>query len=201
MSRLLVFALTLFAVVTVGAPARAQVISETAPPPFPDPKKFSRGFYAQGDLGALAFVGRTGRYAGPGGLYGVRLGYDILRWLSVQGHVMGSSGQVNLPGPTNGQAYETLIYSGEVHLQAQIRRIGLFAEGGVGAAQIPTNVLDEAGVTGGHHFSLAVIGGGGIEVHTLNRHFAFGASVDYIWMQKFDNSNALSAQAFIKYTR
>jgi hypothetical protein len=131
----------------------------------------------------------------------VRLGYDILRWLSVQGHVLGSAGSVNLPGPEHGQSYETLVYGGEVHLQAQIRRVGLFAEGGVACAQIPTNVLDEAGITGGHHFSLAAIGGGGIDFHTLNRHFSFGASVDYLWMEKFDKSSALSAQAFIKYTR
>ena len=179
---------------------RAQVISEQGPPKFPDAKKFARGFYAQGELGALVYVGRAGKYAGPGAAFGVRLGYDLLRWLSVQAHLMGASAEATLPGPNEGQAFQTLVYGGEAHLQAQLRRVGLYAEAGAACAQVASNVLDQAGVTNGKHFSLAVVAGGGIDYHTLNRHFSFGIGADYLWLANFNKSHAISAQAFLKYT-
>jgi hypothetical protein len=176
------------------------VISETAPPRFPDPKKFSRGFFAQGELGALAYVGRAAKSAGPGAAFGVRLGYDISRWLSVQAHLLGASAEAKLSGPNEGQSFQTLVYGGEAHLQAQIRRFGLYGEAGAACAQIASNVLDQTGLTGGHHFSLAVIAGGGLDYHTLNRHFSFGVGADYLWLANFAKSSAVSAQAFLKYT-
>ena len=180
--------------------ASAQVIAEQAPPKFPDPKKFARGFYAQGEIGALAYLGNAGKYAGPGPAFGVRLGYDVLRWLSLQAHVMGATAQAILPGPNDGQQFQTLVYGGEAHFQAQIRRFGLFAEAGAACAQIASNVLDTSGVTKDSHFSLAVVAGGGLDYHTLNRHFSFGVSADYLWLANFDKSHAIAAQAFLKYT-
>src|SRR5207248_10206046 len=47
-------------------PARAQVVTEPAPPPWPDPKKFAKGPFASGEIGALVFFGRAGRYASAG---------------------------------------------------------------------------------------------------------------------------------------
>ncbi|MEO6951428.1 MAG: adventurous gliding motility protein CglE [Polyangia bacterium] len=205
MTRVLVAAgLLVFSVAGVtglASVAHAQVISEQAPPVFPDPKHFARGFYAQGELGALVYVGRAGKFAGPGPAFSVRLGYDILRWLSIQAHVLGSSGQVNIPGPTDGQSFQTLVYGGELHGQVQIRRVGLYAEAGAAAAHIPSNVLDDAGITGGHKISLAVVAGGGLDFHTLNRHFSFGVGADYLWLASFSKSSAVTAQAFLKYTR
>lgn len=189
------------AAATMGArPAAAQVISETAPPKFPDPKKFARGFFAQGELGALVFVGQAGKSAGPGAAFGVRLGYDILRWLSVQAHLMGASAEAKVAGPREGQSFQTLVYGAEAHLQAQIRRFGLYAEAGAACAQIASNVLDQTGITTDGHFSLAVVAGGGLDYHTLNRHFSFGVGADYLWLANFDKSHAISAQAFLKYT-
>jgi hypothetical protein len=177
------------------------VITEPAPPPFPDPKKFARGFFASGELGALVFLGRTGRYAQAGPTFGVRLGYDLLRWLAVQGHVSGASSDATLPAPTVGQAFQTYVYTGEARLTAQIRRFALFAEGGAGLAQLSNNVLDQVGISsGGALVSLAVIAGGGLDYHTLNRHFSFGLDVDYLWLQAFDSTSALSATAYLRYT-
>jgi hypothetical protein len=190
------------AALAVAVPARAQVISETAPPVrFPDPKKFARGFYATGELGAMVYLGAAAKSAGPGAAFGVRLGYDILRWLGVQAHLMGMSGEAKLVGPNEGQAYQTLVYGAEAHLQVQIRRFGLYAEAGAACAQIASNVLDQTQFTSGNHFSLAVVAGGGLDYHTLNRHFSFGAGVDYLWLAQFDKSHALSVQAYLKYTR
>ncbi len=133
-----------------------------------------------GELGALVFFGRAGRYSSAGPAFGVRLGWDIFRWLDVQAHLMGSNHDAQTPPPTSGQSFQTLLYAGEIRLKAQIRRFQLFAEGGAGLGQITSNVLDQVGVTNGHLFTLAVIAGGGLDYHTLNRHFSVGLGVDYL---------------------
>lgn len=180
--------------------AEAQVIAEPPPPPFPDPKKFSRGLFVQGELGAIVYLGRAYRYAGPGVLFGARLGYDVLRWLAVQVHVAGSASSAQLPPPTIGQTFQTFLYAGELRLALDVRRVRLFLEGGAGAMQISTNILDLVKVTGGSHFSLAVVGGLGAELHTLNRHFSLGVQVDYTWLQGWTRSHALLTTAHLKYT-
>jgi hypothetical protein len=146
------------------------------------------------------FVGAAAKAAGPGAAFGVRLGYDLFRWLSLQGHLIGMSGEAKLAGPNEGQSFQTLVYGGEAHLQLQLRRFGLFAEAGAACAQIATNVLDQAQFTNGNHFSLAVVAGGGLDYHTLNRHFSFGVGADYLWLANFDKSQAISVQAYLKYT-
>jgi hypothetical protein len=191
---------SLLLLLTLAAPARAQVIAEPAPPPFPNPKKFARGFFAQGELGALVFLGRTSKYASAGPQFGVRLGYDILRWLAVQAHVSGASSNATVPPPITGQTLQTYLYAVEARLQLQVRRFGLFAEAGAGAAQLSSNVLSQVGISQGGLFSLAVIGGVGLDYHTLNRHFSFGALADYVWMQNFSNTHALTATAYLRYT-
>lgn len=195
----LLFALGLQTFSTV---AHAQVIAEPAPPPWPDPKKFAKGPFASGEIGALMYLGRAGKYAAPGVAFGVRLGYDLFRWLAVQAHVMGGSEDATTPPPTFGQSFQTYLYDGEVRLSAQIRRFALFAEGGAGLAQVSTNVLDTVGVTHGEgHFSFAVVAGGGLDYHTLNRHFSVGVGADYVWMASFSGGHALTVDAYLRYTR
>ncbi len=184
----------------LGSPARAQVISEPAPPPFPDAKKFARGFFAQGDLGAAIFLGKAGRYEAPGVLFGARLGYDIFRWLAVQLHVAGVSSDANVPPPTVGQTIQTYVFDAEARFGLQIRRFQLFAEGGGGVALVSNNVLDLVGVTNGGRLTVAVIAGGGLDYHTLNRHFSFGLGADYIWLGNFNSAHALAINAYLRYT-
>lgn len=182
-------------------PARAQVIAEPAPPPWPDPKKFAKGPFASGEVGALVYVAKAGRYAAPGVAFGVRLGYDLFRWLDVQAHVLAASSDATTPPPTFGQSFQTYVYAGEVRLKLQLRRFQLFAEGGAGLGQVSSNVLDEVGVTHGSHFTLAVAAGGGLDYHTLNRHFSVGLGADYLWMQAFTGGHAISADVYLRYTR
>jgi hypothetical protein len=199
--RLARLALVLALVARLIAPARAQVVAEPAPPPWPDPKKFAKGLFASGELGALVFVGRAGKYAAPGAAFGVRLGYDILRWLAVQAHLLGASSEATTPPPTSGQTVQTFLYAGEARLSLALRRFALFAEGGAGAAQVSTNVLDAVGVTDGHKVTLAVVAGAGLDYHTLNRHFSVGIGLDYLWLEAFSSSSALSVDAYLRYTR
>jgi hypothetical protein len=196
----LLFALGM-TMISAAREAAAQVIAEPAPPPFPDPKKFAKGPFASGELGALVYLGRAGRYTAPVVAFGVRLGYDLFRWLDVQAHVMGASSDASTPPPQIGQSFQTYLYAGEVRLKLQIHRFQLFAEGGAGLAQLSSNVLDQAGITHGSRFSLAIVGGAGLDYHTLNRHFSVGLGADYVWMSQFTGGHALSLDAYLRYTR
>ena len=70
--------------------ARAQVIAEPAPPPFPDPKKFAKGLFAPASWARSCSSGKAGQLRGAGaGCSALRLGYDLFRWLAVQAHVAG----------------------------------------------------------------------------------------------------------------
>jgi hypothetical protein len=181
-------------------PAHAQVVTEPAPPPWPDPKKFAKGPFASGEIGALVFFGRAGRYAAAGPVFGVRLGWDIFRWLDVQAHIAGSSHDAQTPPPTFGQSFQTLMYTGEVRLKIQIRRFQIFGEGGAGLGQITSNVLDQVGVTDGNQFTLLVIAGLGLDYHTLNRHFSVGLGADYLFLADWHQQSSLTAQAYLRYT-
>lgn len=198
--RPLVLALVLAAASAVGRPARAQVITEAPPPPFPDPKKFARGFFAQGDVGAMVFFGKTGQYAAPGFQLGARLGYDLLRWLAIEAHVFGASSDATLPPPTVGQTLQTYVYAAEVRLGVQIKRVQLWAEGGAGLGQLSSNVLDRVQVTNGNLLSLAVVAGAGVDVHTLNRHFSLGLGADYVYLHHFSATSGLVADVYLRYT-
>jgi hypothetical protein len=181
--------------------ARAQVIAEPAPPPWPDPKKFAKGPFASGEVGTLVYLARAGHFTEPGVAFGVRLGYDLFRWLDVQAHVMGASSDANLPPPQVGQSFQTYLYAGEVRLKLQIHRFQLFAEGGAALAQVSSNVLERVAVTHGSNFTFAVVGGGGLDYHTLNRHFSVGLGADYLWLSTFTGGHALTAQVYLRYTR
>jgi hypothetical protein len=197
--RCLVVALVLCS--ALARPARAQVLSEPPPPPFPDPKKFARGLFVSGELGALVFLGKAGRFAGPGPIFGVRVGYDLARWLALEARVVGSSSDATLPPPTIGQSVQTYLQTAEVRLSLQLRRVGLFAEGGAGVAEVSSNILDAVGITEEHRASLAVIAGLGVDYHTLNRHFSVGVGADYLWLANFAKSSALTVDVYLRYTR
>jgi hypothetical protein len=186
------------------AAAHAQIVAEPAPPPFPNPRKFARGFFASGELGALVYLGRATQYAGAGPTFGVRLGYDLTRWLAVQAHVSGASNDASVPPPTVGQSFQTYLYAGEVRAGVQLRRFNLFLEGGAGLTQLSNNVLDQvalsAAATGGSLFSLAIIAGAGLDYHTLNRHFSVGLDADWVFMPSFAATSALAVTAYLRYT-
>jgi hypothetical protein len=192
--------LTFLFVVPLSGSARAQVLTEPAPPPWPDPKKFAKGPFVSGEIGALFFFGRAGRYSSAGPVLGVRVGWDIFRWLDVQTHITGSSHDAETPPPTFGQSFQTLMYTGEVRLKLQLRRFQIFGEGGAGLGQITSNVLDQVGVTDGNQFTLVVIAGGGLDYHTLNRHFSVGLGADYLFLSNWHQTSSLTAQAYLRYT-
>jgi hypothetical protein len=175
-----------------AAPARAQIVGEAPTVAFPDPHKFARGFFAEADVGAQIYLAKAGQFAAPG---------PVFRWLAVQALVTGSISSATTPPPTSGQDFELFVYGAEARLQLQIRRFGLFAAGGAGVAQITTNILDAPGVTNGRSLSFTVIAGGGLDFHTLNRHFSIGVAGDYLFFTQFTGGHAIDASLYLKYTR
>jgi hypothetical protein len=193
-----------FAVGALAPRASAQVVSNDTPAAvrFPDPAKFSRGLFAQGDLGAIFFVGPMGQHVDPGPAVHVRGGYDLFRWLAVQGHVAGTANSTSaLPGALSGQTLQLFTYTAEARLQLQIRRVGLYLEGGGGVAQISSNILDSVKITTGPRFSAAVVGGLGVDLHTLNRHFSVGLAGDFVWFAQWNDAYGITASTYLRYTR
>jgi len=193
--------LAALALVLLTAPvARAQVIGEQPTAPFPDPKKFSRGIFVEGQVGAMIYVGKMGKYADPGPAFALRGGYDLARWFAVELHVGGTTSAARTPDPQTGQTFQLFVYAAEARLQLQVRRVGLFLEYGGGLVHLPTNTLDAVGVTNGKRLTGAVIAGLGIDVHTLNRHFSVGLGADYMWLAQFSSSHIIAINTYIRYT-
>ena len=162
---------------------RAQVITEPAPPPWPDPKKFAKGPFASGEVGTLVFSARAGKYAEPGVAFGVRLGYDLFRWLDVQAHVLGA---------------ELRRLDAAAAVRSVVPDLPLRRRGASQAADPPLPALrrgrrgagaglDQRARAGRRHprqrtSRFAVVAGGGLDYHTLNRHFSVGLGADYLWL-------------------
>ena len=129
-----------------SAPARAQVTSEPSAVIFPDPAKFARGFYTEGEVGAVTFFGPASNAVAPGFAVGARFGYDIFRFFALQLHALGSTHQTKGDTPFSGQLLQT--YQGTVEGKLTIRfvQLSLFAEGGLGAARMSTNLLYALGL-------------------------------------------------------
>src|SRR5580692_11566452 len=95
--------------------ARAQVTAEPSAVVFPDPAKFAHGLYTEGEVGSVAFFGHAGGDVSPGFAVGARVGYDLLRWLAVQAHLLGSTHQLSGDNPLSGQLLQTyqLVFEGK----------------------------------------------------------------------------------------
>jgi Outer membrane protein beta-barrel domain len=191
-----------------GASARAQVTSEPSAAIFPDPAKFARGLYTEGELGAVAFFGKAGDDVSPGVAVGARLGYDITRWLAVQAHLLGSThglrGEVltdanGRPLPLGGQILQTYQGTVEAKLTYRFVQWSMFAEGGLGAARMSTNLFYALGLA---HLRTGLTAGGGLGVdyHSLSRHFSVGARAGFFLLRDVTGSQDLIATTYLRYT-
>jgi hypothetical protein len=183
----------------LAAPARAQVTSEPAAAIFPDPAKFARGLYTEGEVGAVAFFGRAGDNVSPGFAIGTRLGYDLTRWLALQLHALGSTHETKSDGPAGGQLLQT--YQGTAEGKATLRfgQLSVFLEGGAGVARLSTNLLYTLGLAK-FRTGLTAGGGAGLDYHSLSRHFSVGVRGGYFWLRDLSGSQDLIATTYLRYT-
>jgi len=184
----------------VALPARAQVTAEPAAVVFPDPAKFARGLYTEGELGAVAFFGKAGDVVSPGFAIGARLGYDLTPWLALQAHFLGSTHQLTGDNPLNGQLLQTYQAMIEGKLTARFGQTSLFGEGGIGAARLSTNALYALMVEPRYRVGFVAGGGAGLDYHSLSRHFSVGLRGDFLLMTDLTSSQELMATTYLRYT-
>ena len=164
----------------VAAPAaRAQVTAEPSAGRLPRPGQVrARPLHRGRDRRAWpSSARRAAARSRPGFAIGARVGYDLTRWLAVQAHVLGSTHQTSPAAcrstasccrPTRRRVEGKLTY--------RFGQTSIFAEGGVGAgAPVDQPALRRWGVE--PHVpapGLTAGGGGGIDYHSLSRHFSIG---------------------------
>jgi len=198
-------------------PVKAQVTAEPSAVIFPDPAKFARGLYTEGEVGAVSFFGPAGANVAPGFAVGTRVGYDLFRWLAVQAHFLGSTHSIRgsrtvmgldamgqptpvlQPNPQAGQLLQTYQAIAEGKLTIRFGQTSLFAEGGAGLERLSTNVLYTL-MLERYRIGFTAGGGGGFDYHSLSRHFSVGLRGDYFWMREISGSRDLMVTTYLRYT-
>jgi hypothetical protein len=186
-------------VAVAAAPARAQVTTEPAAAIFPDPSKFAHGLYTEGEIGGVAFFGPVGENVSPGFAVGARLGYDLTRWAAVQVHALGTTHETKGDGPWAGQLLQSYQGTAEGKLTLRFVQTALFVEGGIGVARWSTNLLNALGLAR-YRTGLNAGGGGGIDYHSLSRHFSVGLRAGYFWLRDASDSRDLIVTTYLRYT-
>ncbi|MBA2538585.1 MAG: outer membrane beta-barrel protein [Deltaproteobacteria bacterium] len=161
----------------------------------------SSGWYAEGGLGAVAFLPKHADDAALGPAIDARIGRDLFSWLSLGISLGASSHEATVMPPPEGEWFQLYRAGGDLRIGGRFDRIALFIEGGVGIGVISSNILDKVMVTEpGETFSLAVTAGAGLEYQLENRHYALGLAVDAFLLPQFDAIKALDTRLYLRYT-
>jgi hypothetical protein len=184
---------------TAKAPTTDQLVEE--PKIEPPPRTASSGFFAEGGLGAVTFLGKTMPNVATGPSVSLRLGYDLFSWFSIGIYASASNHQATVPPPPEGEWFQFYRGGGDGRLGGRIERIALFIEGGAGIAIISSNVLQGVMITDpGEKYSITFHGGGGLEYQMENRHFAVGIGVDGFFVPQFAKMSAIDSRLYLRYT-
>ena len=167
-----------------------------------DARPASTGWFAEGGLGAVSFLPpRASSAAAIGPALGVRVGRDLFSWFSVGIQLAASSHEATVPPPPEGEYFQLYRGAGDVRLTGRIDRLALFAEGGVGAVMISSNVLGKVMITDpGEKYSIMFQGGAGFEYQLENRHYAVGLAADAFLLAQFDALRAIDTRVYLRYT-
>jgi hypothetical protein len=166
-----------------------------------DARPASTGWYAEGGLGAVAFLPSASEDAAIGPGLDLRIGRDLFSWLSIGLSVAASSHEATVPPPPDGQWFQLYRGGAEIRIGGRFDRLALYLEGGVGAAMISSNVLGKVMITDpGERFSIAFTGGVAAEYQLENRHYALGLGVDAFLLPQFATIKAIDARFFLRYT-
>ena len=182
-----------------GASAHAQVTSEPSAAIFPDPAKFAHGLYSEGEAGMLWFFGKAGYEVMPGFAIGARFGYDVFRFFALQAHFLGSTHETRGDSVVSGQLLQSYQATVEGKLTYRFTQLSIFAEGGLGAARMSSNLFYALGYAR-YRTGFTAGGGAGVDWHSLSRHFSVGLRGDYYWLRDVSGSQDLIATAYLRYT-
>jgi len=166
-----------------------------------DARPASRGWYAEGGFGAVAFLPKHADDAALGPTLDVRVGRDLFSWLSLGISLAASSHEATVAPPPEGEWFQLYRGGADLRIGGRLDRIALFVEGGAGFAVISSNILDKAMVTEpGENLSIGFYGGAGFEYQLENRHYAIGLGVDAFLLPQFDTIKAIDSRLYLRYT-
>ncbi len=161
----------------------------------------SKGWYAEGGLGAVAFLPSASSDAKVGPALNLRVGRDIFNFFSLGVSLAASSHEATVPPPPEGEWFQIYRGSADARIGGRFDRIAIFVEGGAGLAMISSNVLGKVMITEpGESFSIAFHGGAGFEYQIENRHYAFGLAADAFVLPQFDAMRAIDSRLYLRYT-
>ena len=161
----------------------------------------SRGWYAEGGLGAVTFLPSASKSADPGPAINLRVGRDLFSFFSLGVSLAASSHEATVPAPPEGEWFQIYRGSADARIGGRFDRIAIFVEGGAGLAMISSNVLGKVMITEpGENFSIAFHAGAGLEYQIANRHYAFGLAVDGFLLPQFDAVRAIDSRLYLRYT-
>ena len=161
----------------------------------------SSGWFAEGGLGAVAFLPKASSDADIGPSLDIRIGRDLFSWLSIGISLAASSHQATVPPPPEGEWFQLYRGAGDARIAGRFDRLGLFVEGGAGIAMISSNVLGKVMITDpGERFSIAFHAGAGVAYQLENRHYAVGLAVDGFLLPQFAALRALDTRVYLRYT-
>jgi hypothetical protein len=193
--------IVLVGIVLYAAPARAQITDEPISP-YPDPRLFARGWFAQAEIGAAIPLGaaRAAVHAGPA--FGVRAGWEFARWVALQVRGAGSTHAVEIEGqPEVGQLMQVVLVAGELRLAVPLGAWAISAQGGAGRARFSTNILGTAGLTDPGVRVSTIFGGSlGVDYHSRSRHFSGGLIAGLDKLQRLDTTGLLNVALYLRYT-
>lgn len=159
------------------------------------------GWFAEGGLGAVAYLPKTADDAAVGPALDLRLGRDLFSWFSVGIDLAASSHEATVPAPPVGEWFQLYRMGGDVRLGGRIDRVAMFVEGGLGAAIISSNVLGKVMITDpDESISLAITAGAGLEYQLENRHYALGLGADGFLLPQFAATSAVASRFYLRYT-
>jgi len=161
----------------------------------------STGFFAEGGLGAVAFLPPDSDHAAIGPGMQVRIGRDLFSWVSIGAYLAVSSHEATVPAPPEGEWFQLYRGGGDMRLGGRAGSVAFFVEGGLGGSLLSSNVLERVmTVEPGERFSITFHGGAGLEYQLENRHYALGAAVDAFLVPQFDNVKAIESRFYLRYT-
>jgi hypothetical protein len=161
----------------------------------------SRGIFTEAGLGATGFLADAQQHAAIGPTISLRAGYDLFSWLSIGLHLGASSHEATVPPPPEGEWFQLYRAAADGRLGFRADEFAFFAEGGLGAVYISSNILEKVMVTEpGERFAVAFTAGGGIEYQIQNRHYAFGLAADWMLVPEFEALAGIEARLYMRYT-
>jgi hypothetical protein len=167
----------------------------------PADRAASTGFLAEGGLGAVAFLPKVSKDAAAGPELELRMGRDVVSWFSLDLFAAASTHEATLPPPPTGQYFQLYRAGVDGRLALRFNAFGIFAEGGVGAAMVSSNVLEPVMITSpGQRFSIQFHGGVGAEYQLENRHYGIGIAVDGFLIPQFGEIKAIASRLYLRYT-